>query len=219
MKFFIDTANIQEIRDAHELGVLDGVTTNPSLIAKEGIADRTAFESHIKTICEVVQAPVSAEVIATDTAAMVAEARILAGLSPHVVVKIPMTTDGLRAVKQLSEEGIKTNVTLVFSPLQALMAAKAGATYVSPFVGRLDDIAHQGMDLVNQILDIYSNYMFETETIVASIRNPLHVLEAARMGADIATIPFKVIEQLVRHPLTDIGLANFLKDWKKVERG
>lgn len=219
MKFFIDTANIQEIRDAHDLGVLDGVTTNPSLIAKEGIADRAAFENHIKTICEVVQAPVSAEVIATDTGTMVAEARILAGLSPHVVVKIPMTTDGLRAVKQLSEEGIKTNVTLVFSPLQALMAAKAGATYVSPFVGRLDDIAHQGMDLVNQILDIYSNYMFETETIVASIRNPLHVLEAARMGADIATIPFKVIEQLVRHPLTDIGLANFLKDWRKVERG
>jgi len=219
MKFFVDTANLQEIRDAHDLGVLDGVTTNPSLIAKEGIADRAAFESHIKTICEVVQAPVSAEVIATDTGTMVAEARILASLSPHVVVKIPMTTDGLRAVKQLSEEGIKTNVTLVFSPLQALMAAKAGATYVSPFVGRLDDIAHQGMDLVNQILDIYSNYMFETETIVASIRNPLHVLEAARMGADIATIPFKVIEQLVRHPLTDIGLANFLKDWKKVERG
>jgi transaldolase len=218
MKFFIDTANMQEIKDAHALGVLDGVTTNPSLIAKEGIADRSGFETHIQAICELVQAPVSAEVIATDTTPMVAEARTLASLSPHVVVKIPMTTDGLRAVKQLSEEGIKTNVTLVFSPLQALMAAKAGATYVSPFVGRLDDIAHQGMDLVNQILDIYSNYLFETETIVASIRNPLHVLEAAKMGADIATIPFKVIEQLVRHPLTDIGLDNFLKDWRKVER-
>ena len=218
MKFFIDTANLQEIRDAHDLGVLDGVTTNPSLIAKEGIADRAAFESHIKTICDVVQAPVSAEVIATDTGTMVAEARTLASLSPHVVVKIPMTTDGLRAVKQLSEEGIKTNVTLVFSPLQALMAAKAGATYVSPFVGRLDDIAHNGMEVVEQILEVYSNYLFETEVIVASIRNPLHVLEAARLGADIATIPFKVIEQLVRHPLTDIGLENFLKDWQKVEK-
>jgi transaldolase len=219
MKFFIDTANLQEIKDAHALGVLDGVTTNPSLIAKEGIANRPDFEKHIRAICELVQAPVSAEVIATETLGMVAEARTLAGLDPHVVVKIPMTADGLRAVKQLSEEGIKTNVTLIFSPLQALMAAKAGATYVSPFVGRLDDVAHQGMDVVNQILEIYSNYLFETELIVASIRNPLHVLEAAKMGADIATIPFKVIEQLVRHPLTDIGLANFLKDWQKVERG
>jgi transaldolase len=217
MKFFIDTANLQEIKDAHALGVLDGVTTNPSLIAKEGITNRADFEQHIKAICELVQAPVSAEVVATETQAMVAEARTLAGLDPHVVVKIPMTTDGLRAVKQLSEEGIKTNVTLIFSPLQALMAAKAGATYVSPFVGRLDDIAHTGMDLVNEILEVYSNYLFETEIIVASIRNPLHVLEAAKMGADIATIPFKVIEQLVRHPLTDIGLANFLKDWRKVE--
>jgi transaldolase len=218
MKFFIDTANLQEIKEAHAIGVLDGVTTNPSLIAKEGISTRAEFQSHIEAICELVQAPVSAEVIATDTSAMVAEARTLAKLSPHVVVKIPMTTDGLRAVKQLTEEGIKTNVTLIFSPLQALMAAKAGATYVSPFVGRLDDVAHQGMDLVNQILEIYSNYLFETEIIVASIRNPLHVLEAAKMGADIATIPLKVIEQLVRHPLTDIGLANFLKDWQKVER-
>jgi len=218
MKFFIDTANLQEIKEAHALGVLDGVTTNPSLFAKEGISTRAEFQSHIEAICELVQAPVSAEVIATDTSAMVAEARTVAKLSPHVVVKIPMTTDGLRAVKQLTEEGIKPNVTLIFSPLQALMAAKAGATYVSPFVGRLDDVAHQGMDLVNQILEIYSNYLFETEIIVASIRNPLHVLEAAKMGADIATIPLKVIEQLVRHPLTDIGLASFLKDWQKVER-
>jgi transaldolase len=217
MKFFIDTANLQEIKDAHALGVLDGVTTNPSLIAKEGITNRADFEQHVKAICELVQAPVSAEVVATETQAMVAEARTLAGLDPHVVVKIPMTTDGLRAVKQLSEEGIKTNVTLIFSPLQALMAAKAGATYVSPFVGRLDDIAHTGMDLVNEILEVYSNYLFETEIIVASIRNPLHVLEAAKMGADVATIPLKVIEQLVRHPLTDIGLANFLKDWQRVE--
>jgi transaldolase len=219
MKFFIDTASLQEIKDAHALGVLDGVTTNPSLIAKEGITNRADFEKHIKAICELVQAPVSAEVVTTETQAMVAEAHTLAGLDPHVVVKIPMTTDGLRAVKQLSEEGIKTNVTLIFSPLQALMAAKAGATYVSPFVGRLDDIAHSGMDLVNEILEVYSNYLFETEIIVASIRNPLHVLEAAKMGADVATIPFKVIEQLVRHPLTDIGLANFLKDWQKVEKG
>ena len=217
MKFFIDTANLQEIKDAHALGVLDGVTTNPSLIAKEGITNRADFEQHIKAICELVQAPVSAEVVATETPAMVAEARTLAGLDPHVVVKVPMTTDGLRAVRQLSEEGIKINVTLIFSPLQALLAAKAGATYVSPFVGRLDDIAHDGMDLVNQILEVYSNYLFETEIIVASIRNPLHVLEAAKMGADVATIPFKVIEQLVRHPLTDIGLANFLKDWQRVE--
>jgi transaldolase len=218
MKFFIDTASLQEIKNAHALGVLDGVTTNPSLIAKEGITTRADFEKHIKAICELVQAPVSAEVVATETQAMVAEARTLAGLDPHVVVKIPMTTDGLRAVKQLSEEGIKTNVTLIFSPLQALMAAKAGANYVSPFVGRLDDIAHPGMDLVNEILEVYSNYLFETEIIVASIRHPLHVLEAAKMGADVATIPFKVIEQLVRHPLTDIGLANFLKDWQKVEK-
>src|SRR5512143_3658285 len=218
MKFFIDTANLQEIKDAHALGVLDGVTTNPSLIAKEGISNRADFEQHIKAICELVQAPVSAEMVATETQAMVTEARTLASLDPHVVVKIPMTTDGLRAVKQLSEEGIKVNVTLIFSPLQALMAAKAGATYVSPFVGRLDDMAHDGMDLVNQILEVYSNYLFETEIIVASIRNPLHVLEAAKMGADVATIPFKVIEQLVRHPLTDIGLANFLKDWQKVEK-
>jgi transaldolase len=218
MKFFIDTANLNEIKEAHALGILDGVTTNPSLIAKEGITDRPGFEKHIKAICDLVQAPVSAEVVSTATAGMLAEARTLAGLDSHVVVKIPMTTDGLRAVKQLSDEGIKTNVTLVFSPLQALMAAKAGATYVSPFVGRLDDIAHNGMGVVEQILEVYSNYLFETEVIVASIRNPLHVLEAARLGADIATIPFKVIEQLVRHPLTDIGLANFLKDWQKVEK-
>jgi transaldolase len=218
MKFFIDTANLHEIREAHALGILDGVTTNPSLIAKEGLTDRQGFEKHIKTICELVQAPVSAEAVSTTSDAMVAEARSLAQIDPQVVVKIPMTTDGLRAVKQLTDEAIKTNVTLIFSPLQALMAAKAGATYVSPFVGRLDDIAHNGMALVEQILEVFSNYLFETEIIVASIRNPLHVFEAARMGADIATIPFKVIEQLVRHPLTDIGLDNFLKDWQKVER-
>lgn len=218
MKFFIDTANLEEIRDAHSLGILDGVTTNPSLIAKEGISDRKGFEAHIKAICEMVQAPVSAEAVSTETEKMIVEARDLAKIDPYVVVKIPMTSDGLRAVNTLSEEGIKTNVTLVFSPLQALMAAKAGATYVSPFVGRLDDVAHVGMELVEQILDIYSNYLFETEVIVASIRNPLHVLEAAKMGADIATIPYKVIDQLARHPLTDIGLEKFLQDWKKVEK-
>ncbi len=217
MKFFIDTANLKEIEDAHALGILDGVTTNPTLVAKEGITDRKGFLDHIKKICEIVQGPVSAEAVSTEAEALVAEARELAAVDPHVVVKIPMTTDGLKAVRRLADEEIKTNVTLVFSPLQALLAAKAGATYVSPFVGRLDDIAATGMDLVAQIVDIYSNYLFETEIIVASIRNPLHVLEAARMGADIATIPYKVIEQLVRHPLTDIGMEKFLKDWERVE--
>lgn len=218
MKFFIDTANLAEIKEAHTLGILDGVTTNPSLIAKEGITDRDGFERHIKSICELVQAPVNAEAVSTEHQQMIEEARKLAAIDAHVVVKIPMTTEGLKAVKQLSEEGIQTNVTLVFSPLQALLAAKAGANYVSPFVGRLDDIAHDGMDLVEQIVDIYSNYLFETEIIVASVRNPLHVLAAAKMGADIATIPFKVIEQLARHPLTDAGLEKFLKDWERVEK-
>lgn len=218
MKFFIDTANLDEIKEAHSLGILDGVTTNPSLIAKEAISDREAFVKHIKAICELVQAPVNAEAVSTTFREMIEEGRKLASIDSNVVVKIPMTTDGLKAVKQLSEEGIKTNVTLVFSPLQALLAAKAGAAYVSPFVGRLDDIAHDGMELVEQIIDIYSNYLFETEIIVASVRNPLHVLVAAKLGADIATIPFKVIEQLAQHPLTDIGLSKFLQDWKKVEK-
>ncbi|MCK8601313.1 fructose-6-phosphate aldolase [Desulfoferrobacter suflitae] len=218
MKFFIDTANLDEIMEAHSLGILDGVTTNPSLIAKEGIGNREGFEQHIKAICNVVHAPVNAEVVSTEHERMVVEARRLAAIDAHVVVKIPMTTDGLKAVKQLAEEGIRTNVTLVFSPLQALLAAKAGASYVSPFVGRLDDIAHDGMDLVEQIVDIYANYLFETEIIVASVRNPLHVLAAAKMGADIATIPFKVIGQLARHPLTQAGLDAFLRDWQKVEK-
>lgn len=219
MKFFIDTANLGEIKEALDLGILDGVTTNPSLIAKEGISTRKAFEKHIKTICNLVQAPVSAEAVSTTTPDMIAEARALAKIDENVVVKIPMTTDGLKAVKGLSEEGISTNVTLIFSPLQALMAAKAGASFVSPFVGRLDDIAHDGMDLIEKIMDIFSNYLFETEIIVASIRNPLHVLTAAQLGADIATIPFNVIDQIVRHPLTDAGIAKFLKDWEKVEKG
>ena len=217
MKFFIDTANLDEIKDAYDLGVLDGVTTNPSLIAKELIAGRDAFKSHIRKICEIVQGPVSAEGVCCDLKGMLGEARELSAIDPNVVVKIPMTTVGLRAVKTLSGEGIQTNVTLVFSPLQALLAAKAGATYISPFVGRLDDISQEGMSLVREILDIFSNYLFETEVIVASVRNPLHVLTAARLGADIATVPYKVIEQLARHPLTDLGIEKFLQDWKKVE--
>jgi transaldolase len=218
MKFFIDTANLDEIKEAHSLGILDGVTTNPSLIAREGISGRKAFEQHIKTICQLIQAPVSAEAVSMSFGDLTAEARLLAEIDPNVVVKIPMTLDGLKAVRQLSEEGVKTNVTLVFSPLQALMAAKAGASYISPFVGRLDDISQDGMNVIEQIIDIFANYLFESEIIVASIRNPLHVLTAAKMGADIATIPFKVIEQLAQHPLTDIGIEKFLKDWQKVEK-
>jgi transaldolase len=217
VKFFIDTANLDEIKDAYDLGVLDGVTTNPSLIAKEGIAGRDAFKNHFLKICEIVQGPVSAEGVCCDLEGMLREARELSAIDPNVVVKIPMTTVGLRAVKTLSGEGVQTNVTLIFSPLQALLAAKAGATYISPFVGRLDDISQEGMSLVREILDIFSNYLFETEVIVASVRNPLHVLTAARLGADIATIPYKVIEQLARHPLTDLGIEKFLQDWKKVE--
>jgi len=217
MKFFIDTANLEEIREAKELGMIDGVTTNPSLVAKEGCKNREDFKKLIYEICEVVQGPVSAEVVSTDVDGMVKEARELADIHQHVVVKIPMITDGLKATRQLAEAGIKINVTLVFSPLQALLAAKAGATYVSPFVGRLDDISQTGMELVAQILEIYQNYIFETEVLVASIRNPLHVLEAAQMGADVATIPFKVISQLAKHPLTDIGMKKFLEDWKKVD--
>ncbi|MDR3567630.1 MAG: fructose-6-phosphate aldolase [Syntrophobacteraceae bacterium] len=218
MKFFIDTANLDEINNAYNLGVLDGVTTNPSLIAKESISGRDAFKDHILKICKIVQGPVSAESVSEDLDPMLAEARELAAIDQNVVVKVPMTTVGLRAVKILSGEGIHTNVTLVFSPLQALLAAKAGATYVSPFVGRLDDISQNGMNLVGEILEIFSNYLFETEVIVASIRNPVHVLEAARLGADIATIPYKVIEQLARHPLTDRGIEKFSQDWKKVEK-
>ncbi|MBW2063956.1 MAG: fructose-6-phosphate aldolase [Deltaproteobacteria bacterium] len=212
MKFFIDTANVEEIRKSNELGMLDGVTTNPTLISKEG----REFKELIKEICSIVNGPVNAEVLSTEKDGMVKEARELAKLADNIVVKIPLVQEGLKAVKLLASEGIKTNVTLCFSPVQALMAAKAGAAYVSPFVGRLDDISHQGMDLVEQILAIYDNYGFETEVIVASIRNPLHVLDAALMGADIATIPYKVMEQLIRHPLTDIGLEKFLADWEKM---
>jgi len=214
MKFFIDTANTKEIREAWELGVIDGVTTNPSLISKE---KRNPVDL-LREICGIVDGPVSAEVVSLEADGMVKEAQELAGIHENIVIKVPMTKDGLKAVKKLSQFGIKTNVTLIFSPNQALLAAKSGATYVSPFVGRLDDITHYGMDLVAQILEIYENYAFETEVIVASVRNPLHVLDAARMGAHIATIPFSVIDQLSKHPLTDIGIEKFLKDWEKVPR-
>jgi transaldolase len=212
MKFFIDTANIEEIKKAKELGMLDGVTTNPTLVSKE---DRD-FEELIKEICSIADGPVSAEVVSTDSEGMINEARGLARLADNIVVKIPLIKEGLKAVRTLTGDGIKTNVTLCFSAIQALMAAKAGAAYISPFVGRLDDISQKGMDLVEQILVIYENYGFDTEVIVASIRNPLHVLDAALMGADIATIPYKVMEQLIKHPLTDIGLEKFLADWEKM---
>jgi transaldolase len=213
VKFFIDTANIEEIRKAWELGVIDGVTTNPSLIAKEKKDPVTIF----REICEIVDGPISAEIIGVTADQMVKEAEELVKLHENIVIKIPMIEEGLKAVKRLFMAGIRTNVTLIFSPNQALLAAKAGATYVSPFVGRLDDISHVGMDIVSDIQTIYENYDFDTEVIVASIRNPLHVIEAALIGADIATIPYSIIGQLVKHPLTDIGLQKFLADWEKVK--
>jgi transaldolase len=219
MKFFIDTANLAEIREAASLGLVDGVTTNPSLCAKEGVNDPVSFRRHILEICHLVSGPVSAEVIATEKDAMVAEARELAAIHEHVAVKIPMTPDGLKATHMLAEEGIRVNVTLIFQPIQALLAAKAGAAFVSPFIGRLDDINQRGMDVVEQTLTIFENYGFDTEIIVASIRHPLHVLEAAMAGADIATVPFKVLMQLTKHPLTDTGLAQFLADWQKSRKG
>jgi len=212
MKFFIDTANIEEITKANKLGVLDGVTTNPTLVAKEG----RKFEELIKEICRIVDGPVSAEVVSIEAEGMVTEARHLAKLADNIVVKIPMITEGIKATKILSKENIATNVTLVFSPVQALIAAKAGASFVSPFIGRLDDITSVGMGIVEDIVTIYDNYGFETEVIVASIRNPVHVLDAALIGAHIATIPFKVLIQLTEHPLTKIGLDRFLADWKKM---
>ncbi|MEJ2642829.1 MAG: fructose-6-phosphate aldolase [Desulfosarcinaceae bacterium] len=214
MKFFLDTANIEEIKDAHSMGMVDGVTTNPSLIAKEG----RDFKEVISEICGIVDGPISAEVIATDVDGMVSEGRELAKLHKNIVVKIPMLIDGLKAVRQLAADGIKTNVTLIFSPLQALMAAKAGAAYVSPFVGRLDDVSQEGMDVVEQIVEMYANYGFETEVIVASVRNPLHVLQSALLGADIATIPYNVLSKLAAHPLTDKGLKAFLADWEKMNK-
>ncbi|OCL25396.1 fructose-6-phosphate aldolase [Orenia metallireducens] len=212
MKFFIDTANLEEIKEAASLGVIDGVTTNPSLVAKEGNVD---FHTRIKEICEIVDGPVSAEVISLDAEGMIEEARELAKISSNVVIKIPMTVEGLKATKALTKEGIKTNVTLVFSANQALLAAKAGATYISPFVGRLNDIAHTGMELISEIATILSNYGLESEIITASIRNPLDVKEAALIGADIATIPFNVIKQMSNHPLTDVGIEKFMADWEQ----
>lgn len=214
MKFFIDTANVDEIREANAMGMADGVTTNPSLIAKEG----RVFEEVIQEICEIVDGPISAEVISLEADGMVKEARELAKIHTNVVIKVPMTVDGLKATRQLAAENIKTNVTLIFSPLQALMAAKAGASYVSPFVGRLDDLSSDGMLLVEQIAEIFANYAFETEIIVASIRNPLHVLDSALAGADIATIPFNVLSKLAAHPLTDKGIKAFMADWEKTKK-
>jgi len=212
MEFFIDTANLEEIRRASEYGLVDGVTTNPSLVAKEG----RDFVEMIMEISRLVPGPISAEVISLEAEGMIEEAVKLAGLGDNIVIKIPMTVEGLKAVKVLADKGIKTNVTLIFSPLQALLAAKAGASYVSPFVGRLDDIATDGMDLVQRIALIFDNYGYQTKIIVASIRHPQHVLAAAEMGADVATIPFKVMMQLAKHPLTDIGIERFMADWQQL---
>lgn len=214
MKIFIDSGDLGEIREAVAMGAIDGVTTNPSLLAKGGKPTKKA----IAEICEVVDGPVSAEVLATDTQGILTEGRELAKIHPNVVVKVPLLIDGLKAVRTFTQEGIHTNVTLCFSPTQALLAAKAGATYISPFIGRLDDVSEEGMDLIEQIVSIYGNYDFETEILVASVRHPVHVVQAALLGADVATIPFKVITQLVKHPLTDVGLAKFLEDAKKIPK-
>jgi transaldolase len=213
MKLFIDTANIEEIKKANSLGILDGVTTNPTLIARE----EQNFRELLRVICGIVEGPVSAEVVSLQTDEMVKEARELSKVAPNIVVKIPITEEGLKATKMLNRENIKVNMTLIFSSNQALLAAKAGASYVSPFIGRLDDISHEGMDLVRDIIAIFKNYDITTEIIVASIRHPLHVAEAAKAGAHIATIPFNVIEKMIVHPLTDIGIQRFLEDWAKVK--
>jgi len=210
MKFFLDTANLNEIREAASLGILDGVTTNPSLVSKEGNVD---FKEHVHTICEIVKGPVSAEVTSTTADAMVDQGRDLAKIHPNVYVKVPCLPDGIKACRILSGEGIHVNVTLVFSAPQAIIAAKAGASFVSPFVGRLDDIGHVGMELIGELVQIFDNYDFQTEILVASVRSPIHVIDAARMGADIATMPFSVITQMLKHPLTDIGNKKFLDDW------
>ncbi len=214
MKIFLDTANVDQIKKAKEYGILDGVTTNPSLVAKEN----KEFLTLIKEILEVVPGPVSVEVTATDAEGMIKEARKYAKLGENVVIKVPINLEGLKVVKTLSDEGIKTNVTLVFSSSQALLAAKAGATYVSPFVGRIDDISGNGMELIEEILQVFDNYGIETEIIVASVRHPLHFVQSAVLGADIATIPFDTLEKLLKHPLTDIGMERFLKDWEKVKK-
>jgi transaldolase len=212
MKFFLDTANLNEIREAAATGVLDGITTNPTLISKEG----NGFEDQLLKICAIVDGPISAETVSPDAAGMVEEGRHLAKLHRNIVVKCPMTREGLKATKSLSDEGIRVNVTLVFSAPQAILAAKAGAYFVSPFVGRLDDIGQNGMDLIRDVVQIYSNYEFKTQVLVASVRHPIHVVDAALMGADICTLPAKVFEQMLKHPLTDRGVEQFLKDWEKV---
>jgi transaldolase len=214
MKFFIDTADVKEIREANELGLVDGVTTNPSLIAKSG----RRFEEVIKEITEIVDGPISAEVVSLEHDGMIAEATELVKIHQNIVIKLPMTPEGLKATKTLSARGIKTNVTLIFTPMQALLAAKAGATYVSPFVGRLDDISQDGMGIIEEIRTIFDNYGYDAQIIVASIRNPIHVLNSALMGADICTIPYSVMLQLAKHPLTDAGIKKFLEDWEKVPK-
>ncbi len=214
MKFFIDTADLDEIQEAHDLGVLDGVTTNPSLCAKIGVED---FEGHIAKICNIVPGDVSAEVVSTEYADIVAEGRHLANIADNVVVKVPLIKDGIKAIKTFSDEGIRTNCTLCFSATQALLAAKAGASYISPFIGRIDDISSDGMQLIEDVVTVYDNYGFETEILAASIRHPMHVLEAARLGAHVATMPLNVIEQLLQHPLTDRGLEKFLSDWNALQ--
>ncbi len=214
MQLFLDTANLKEIQEAVHYGLIDGVTTNPSLAAKEG----RPFHEMIREICRLVQGPVSAEVVSVEADAMIKEGRVLAKLDDHVVVKIPMIPEGLRAIRALSADGIKINTTLIFSPTQALLAAKAGATYVSPFIGRLDDISQVGMELIQQIVTIFRNYSFPTQVLVASVRHPTHVVEAAMLGADVATMPYAVLQQLAKHPLTDIGLKKFLADWEKMPK-
>lgn len=211
MKFFLDTANLEEIRQGASLGIIDGVTTNPSLVAREG----KSLEEVAREICEIVDGPISLEVVSTEAEEMVSEGRRLASIHENAVVKIPMIREGLKALKRLAGEGIRVNVTLIFSAVQALLAAKNGAAYVSPFVGRLDDISTQGMEIVSDIRTIFDNYAYDTEILVASVRHPIHVLEAARLGADIATVPYPVMEQMLRHPLTDTGLEKFLADWEK----
>ena len=215
MKFFLDTANLNEIREAAAYGFADGVTTNPTLIAKEGDVD---FKKHIAAICEIVQGPVSAETTSNDKDEMVRQGLEYSKIAPNVVIKCPLTRDGLKATRQLSDQGIKVNVTLCFSPAQAILAAKAGASFISPFLGRLDDVGENGLELLQSIIEIYQNYPWKTEVLAASLRHPIHVIEAARLGADIATIPFKVIDQLFNHPLTDKGQAQFLADWSKSGR-
>jgi len=218
MKFFIDTANLEQIREAHALGILDGVTTNPSLMAKEGISGYNAVMQHYIDICNIVDGDVSAEVIATDFEGMVSEGEALAALHPNIVVKIPMIKDGIKAIRYFSDKGIRTNCTLVFSAGQAILAAKAGATYLSPFIGRIDDMNWDGMELIAQIVDIYQNYGFQTEVLAASIRNPLHIVKCAELGADVVTCPLSAILGLLKHPLTDIGLQQFLSDHAKANK-